>query len=686
MANPLTAPTDLVRASPFTPPLPKGGDALGWQGLAGSARGLALAAAARAHAGPLLIMASDARTAQQLEEEIRFYGDPEVPLLALPDWESLPYDAFSPHHEITSERLKTLSLLPHLPRGLVITTVTALMHRLLPRTHLEAFSFCFGEGDTLERDAFRERLVRGGYRAVSQVSVPGEFTVRGGLIDLFPMGAPDPLRIELFDNRVDSIRSFDPETQRSLARLGRIDLLPGGECPATEDAIHRFRASYRAEFEGDPQRQPLYRDVSNGLRPAGIEYYLPLFFAEMGSISDYLPPATLCVMEASWDEAAARFEGETVSRYEALRHDRERPILAPQRVFLGAAELTDRLAPFARIVLDPRPNARHPVTDFSVAPPPALPIHPKETEPHHLLFAYLSGTPGRVLLVAETGGRREALRELLAAGGFAPEDCADWSSFHRSSAPLALTCAALDRGLVLKEPPLAVITESQLYGEHVVQRRRRGAVRDVDQVIRGLADIKPGDPVVHEEHGIGRYLGLQSLDVGDGPTEFLAIEYAGGDKLYAPVTALNLIHRYTSTHPDHAPLHRLGSEIWERSRSRARENARDAAAELLELYARRAARTGHAFRARDEQYLLFAAAFPFEETPDQTRAIDEVLTDMESEHPMDRLVCGDVGFGKTEVAMRAAFLAVRDRRQVAVLVPTTLLVQQHFENFRDRFS
>ncbi|MHB1586012.1 MAG: transcription-repair coupling factor [Acidiferrobacteraceae bacterium] len=686
MANPVTAPAEIVRASPFSPPLPDDGRTLGWQGLEGSARGLALAAAARVHPGPLLIVTADARHAQQLEEEIRFYGGPDSPVLVLPDWESLPYDAFSPHHEIVSERLRTLSLLPTLTRGVVIATVTALMHRLAPRQHIEALSFSLADGDRLQRDAFRDRLIRVGYRAVSQVSVPGEFSVRGGLIDVFPMGNAAPLRVELFDDRVDSIRSFDPETQRSLIRFERIDLLPGGEYPATDDAIQRFRTAFRAEFEGDPQRRPLYRDVSNGLHPAGIEYYLPLFFAEMAKISDYLPEHTLCVIEPSCDEAVVRFEHEAHARYDALRHDRERPILAPNRVFLGANEFAQMLDPFARIVLGTAPGARHAVVDFTAPAPPALPMRPKDAQPYHLLFEYLSRHPGRVLLVAETAGRREALRELLADGGFTPQDCDNWAAFHGSSLRLALTCAALDRGLALEHPALAIVTESQLYGEHVVQRRRRAATRDVDHVIRDLADIKPGDPVVHEEHGVGRYLGLQSLDVGDGRTEFLTLEYAGGDKLYAPVTALNLIHRYTATHPDQAPLHRLGTETWDRTRARAREKARDAAVELLELYARRAARTGHAFRVRDDRYRVFAAAFPFEETPDQARVIDEVLTDMESARPMDRLVCGDVGFGKTEVAMRAAFLAVRDRRQVAVLVPTTLLVQQHFQNFRDRFS
>ncbi|MHB1514572.1 MAG: transcription-repair coupling factor [Acidiferrobacteraceae bacterium] len=686
MAKSSIAPAEVARTSPFAPPLPDAGTRLAWRGLEGSARGLALAQAARAHVGPLLIVTADARHAQQLEEEIRFYGGSGLSVLTFPDWESLPYDAFSPHHEIVSERLRALALLPTLTHGVVIASTSTLMHRLPPRQHLEAHSFSLAQGGRLDLNEFRNRLTRNGYETVSQVSLPGEFAVRGGIIDVFPMGAQAPLRVELFDDSIESLRSFDPETQRSLDSLTHLDLLPGREYPTTEDAVHRFRAAFRVAFEGDPHRHPLYRDVSNGLHPSGIEYYLPLFFPETAVIADYLPPSTLCVLEAGDGDTAARFEEETRARYEALRHDRERPILPPDRIFLAASEFERMLAPFARIFLETDGAVIGPEVIFANLPPPVLPLHPKDARPYRALFEYLAGHVGRVLLVAETTGRREAMRAVLASDGLEPDDCSSWDDFLASSSRLAITCAALDRGLALEEPALGVLTESQLYGEHVVQRRRRSGVRDTDTVIRSLAELKPGDPVVHEEHGVGRYLGLQYLDVGDGRGEFLALEYAGGDKLYAPVTALNLIHRYTATHPDHAPLHRLGGEIWDKARARAREKAHDAAAELLELYAKRAARKGHAFRARDDYYRAFAAAFPFEETPDQTRAIEAVLTDMESDRPMDRLVCGDVGFGKTEVAMRAAFLAVQDRRQVAVLVPTTLLVQQHFENFRDRFS
>ncbi|HET9122534.1 MAG TPA: transcription-repair coupling factor, partial [Acidiferrobacteraceae bacterium] len=629
-----------------------------------------------------LVVVTDTRTAQALETEIGFYA-PTLCVLPLPDWESLPYDALSPHQDILSQRLRALAQLPHLRSGVVLTTVAALMQRLAPRSHLEAYSFRLTPGAELDLGAFRARLVRSGYQAMGQVALPGEFAVRGGLIDVFPMGAQTPLRIELFDATIDSLRTFDPETQRSLDPVPTVELLPAREYDTTEDAVQRFRAAFRATFEGDPQQQSLYRDVSNGLHPAGIEYYLPLFFERTETIQDYLPADTLCLLEGPFDEAADAFEREVHERHDALGHDRQRPILPPERVFLSAAELRTALAPFRQILLDaPSEHAQQ----FAVATPPSLPMEPRAERPYHALFQYLETFPGRVLLVAETPGRREALQELLTQNDVTAAACSGWQAFRDGTARISLCSAALDRGLLLQQPALAVITEAQLYGEHVVQRRRRTRTRDPDSIIRSLSELMPGDPVVHEEHGVGRYLGLQRLDVGDGLSEFLALEYAGGDKLYLPVTALHLVHRYTATHPDQAPLHHLGTEAWDKARARAREKARDAAAELLDLYARRASRKGHAFPPRNDQYRRFAATFPFEETPDQARVIDEVLTDMESERPMDRLVCGDVGFGKTEVAMRAAFLAVQAARQVVVLAPTTLLVQQHFENFRDRFA
>jgi transcription-repair coupling factor (superfamily II helicase) len=682
----------LPAVSPLTPVWPQAsGQPLAWTRLPGSSRGLALARAAEAHPGPLLVVTRDTRAAQQLEDEIRFYlTDPAgTPLLPFPDWESLPYDAFSPHPDLISERLLTLYRLPELQQGIVLTTVTTLQHRLAPRGYVSGHTFLLTAGENLDLEGFRARLAEAGYQSVAQVMAPGEYAVRGGLVDVFPMGAAVPYRIDLFGEKIESIRTFDPETQRSGDKHAAIRLLPARELPLNPAAVQRFRQAFRARFEGDPQRSALYREVSKGVAPAGIEYYLPLFFEATATLFDYLPAGTLCVREDGADEAAATFWSETAERYRVLRSDRERPILPLDDLFLAPEALGTGLAVLPQIVLSPLAAAPEPAAAcaFQAQTPPLLPVNAKADTPHAALFGWLRDYPGRVLVVAETAGRREVLRSLLRDHDFEPEACAGWAAFLAGRMPLGLCMANLEKGLLLPEPRVAVITEPQLYGERVAQRRRRSkAARDLGTVIRDLAELHLSDPVVHEEHGVGRYRGLQILDVGDGPTEFLTLEYQGGDKLYVPVTDLGRVTRYTGTDPEHAPWHRLGGDAWDKARRRAREKAWDAAVELLEVQALRESRPGHAFPPRDEPYAAFAAAFPFEETPDQERAIDEVLADMERSRPMDRLVCGDVGFGKTEVAMRAAFLAVHGGKQVAVLVPTTLLAQQHYQNFSDRFA
>jgi transcription-repair coupling factor (superfamily II helicase) len=523
----------------------------------------------------------------------------------------------------------------------------------------------------------------------------GEFAVRGGLVDLFPTGSHQPYRLDLFGDQVESIREFDVATQRSEKSIDAIRLLPAREYPLTEESIQHFRQAFRARFEGDPQKVPLYRDVSRGITPSGAEYYLPLFFPDMANFFDYLPKSALCVLEAGATEIAENFWRETGQRYDEMRHDRERPLLEPPAIFIAPGEFFSGMGTWPRVeIMDAdiaqavaSGHADRETVIYGMRPPASLPVDYKSNSPYATLFSYLRDFTGRILLVAESAGRRETLKGLLQENGLAPEDISGWHAFLDGGAKLALTVADLEKGLLLKEPDIAVITEAQLYGERAAQRRRRSrGEREPEAIIRSLAELKIGDPVVHEDHGVGRYLGLQTLDIGDGPAEFLALAYAEGDKLYIPVLALHLISRYTGTDPENAPLHKLGGEAWEKAKRRALEKAHDAAAELLEIYALRAAREGHAFLPPDEHYQSFAGAFPFEETPDQERTIQEVLQDMQTAKPMDRLVCGDVGFGKTEVAMRAAFLAVMGKAQVAVLVPTTLLAQQHYQNFQDRFA
>ena len=660
-----------------------------WTSLYGSSRGLAIAGAAAAHPGPLMVVTPDAPSAQRLEEEIRFFLGESVqdtPLVNFPDWETLPYDVFSPHQDIISERLATLTELSSLKRGVLIVPVTTLMVRIGPRAYLDANSLMLSEGDTLDLTEMRGRLELAGYRYVSQVMEHGEFAVRGSLLDLFPMGSRCPYRIDLLADEVDSIRTFDPETQRSVAREPEIRLLPAREFPLTPESIARFRSQWRAHFEGDPTGCPIYRDVSQNLLPAGIEYYLKLFFEHTATLFDYLHQDTLAVTLEDTHDAAETFWEEIEERYEQRRYDRERPLLSPVDVFVSVDALFASLKAFAQIRIG-RFDADQTSHHYASRVPTALPIDGRAARPLSVLQDFLASFDGRVLFVAETPGRREVLRESLAGHGVVVTVFEGWSDFLAGDATLGLTVAPLEEGAVLLEPAIAIISESQLFGERAVQRRRRRSTgRDAESVVRDLSELNIGAPVVHEDHGVGRYRGLQTIGTERMSGEFLCIEYADSDKLYVPVSSLHLVSRYTGADSDLAPLHKLGSPYWQKARKKAATRAFDVAAELLEINARRAARPGHRFNADRNELRSFVQAFPFEETHDQQAAIDAVLSDMESEKAMDRLVCGDVGFGKTEVAMRAAFVAVHDGCQVAVLVPTTLLAQQHHQTFSDRFA
>ena len=656
-----------------------------WSGLHGSAAGLAVAESAAGHVGFVVVLTTDTRSAHRLESEISFYSDGRTgEVLHFPDWETLPYDAFSPHQDIVSERLATLYRLPALTQGVLVVPITTLMVRLAPRVYVEGRSLLLSSGERLDMEAMRTRLDASGYRCVGQVFEHGEFAVRGSLLDVFPMGAATPYRIDLLDDEVDSIREFDPETQRTTNRVASVRLLPAREFPLTDAAVTAFRQRWRSRFEGDPSASAIYRDVSQQLAPSGIEYYLPLFFDRLQTLFDYLPAECLVFEIGDVHAAAERFWREACERFEQQRHDRLRPLLEPREVFLETGELFAGLKAFRRVLIgdddDEAPRS-------STRVPPSLPVDPRATDPIALLRQFLNGFDGRSLLVAETAGRRETLVETLSAHGMRPATCSGWMEFSTSRKPLAITVATMERGAVLDGPRVAVITEGQLFGERAMQRRRRrGSARDAESIVRSLAELQAGSPVVHEDHGVGRYLGLEVLELGDISSEYLCIEYAGGDKLYVPVASLHLVTRYAGADPEHAPLHRLGNPQWQKARRKAAERAFDVAAELLEVQARRTARPGHAFELDTEQYRAFVQGFPFDETPDQQSAIDAVLDDMQAPRAMDRLVCGDVGFGKTEVAMRAAFVAVQDGWQVAVLVPTTLLAQQHYQSFADRFA
>jgi transcription-repair coupling factor (superfamily II helicase) len=668
-------------------PLPEAaGRRLDWGQLYGSAPALAIAEAAARHEGPVLVLAGSPRQADQLAAEIAFFGGAALEVLLLPDAETLPWDAFSPHPDITSRRLATLARLPGLARGVVVAATQALLQRLPPPSWTATQGLDIAVGDRLDPTRLRLQLQNAGYLAVPQVTEHGEFALRGSLLDLYPMGSELPYRIDLFDDVVDSIRRFDPGTQRSLDRLERIRLLPGREYPFSEEAIRGFRARFRERFPGDPSRVGVYRDIGEGIASGGLEYYLPLFFAELSDLPSYLPDGALLIEAEPVAAALEQGWSGVLERHAQLAHDIERPILDPEEVFCPPALLADSLQRFAAIRISTFKQARGGV-DLGSAAPPALKLNPRAPEPADALLEFLLNFDGRVLFTAESPGRREMLRGLLAGHGIAVASTEDWPAFLAGEIPRGLAVAPLENGLLLPEAKLAVIAEPQLFGERVRQRtRRRRGARDPEAVIRELSDLRAGAPVVHVDYGVGRYLGLVTLELQDRSGEFLALEYAGGDKLYVPVQSLDLISRYTGAAPESAPLHRLGGEQWQKARRRAAEKVRDVAVELLDLHARRAAREGHGFALPEQDYAAFREAFPFDETPDQREAIEQVITDMTTAQPMDRVICGDVGFGKTEVALRAAFVAAQDGRQVAMLVPTTLLAQQHFQTFADRFA
>ncbi len=675
-------------AAILSPQSPRGTQALRWAQLYGAASRLALAEAIAADDRPWLIVASGARELEPLRAELEFFLDGAAPLVALPDWEVLPYDVFSPHAEIISDRLAALASLPRLERGAVLVTTDTLLQRLPPRGYVDGRSFQLAVGDRLPLDPLRQRLIESGYAAVAQVGSPGEFAMRGSLLDVFPMGAAAPLRIDLFDDEIETIRTFDPDTQRSLATLPSIRLLPGRELPLDTDSVKAFRRRYRQRFEGDPNKSAIYRGVSDGVAPSGIEFYLPLFFDSTATLADYLPSNTVWATDADFEASIERVWSEVTERYEDRRHDLERPLLTPVECFVEPAELTARWQSQARITWQSfKSESADQAQNFPTLAPRELKLDARAERPLMPLENYLREFSGRVLLAADSPGRREVLQQMLRAHSIEATLVAGWREFLASDARLCLAIAPEMAGVAIREPPLAVLGEPQLFGVRARQeRRRRKSSADPQAILRDLMTLTRGVPVVHQEYGVGRYAGLEMMQVGDQTGEFLVIEYLGGDRIYAPVHALHLVSRYSGAAPDSAPLHKLGTDQWARAKRRAAEQVRDVAAELLDLYAQRKARAGLSLPTRALEYQAFANGFPFEETADQAEAIRSVLTDLESGRPMDRIVCGDVGFGKTEVAMRAAFVAVQAGKQVAVLVPTTLLAEQHLNNFRDRFA
>ena len=676
------------RHSPFAPVLPERPAAdIAWRHLHGCAKSLSIASAAASAQGLIVWVVADTLAADRAHDELEFFLDATgYPIFEFPDWETLPYDRYSPYHDIVSTRLDTLARLSTTTHGILVVPIATLMRRLPPVEFIAANSFDLHRGEQLDRESFRQRLGFAGYRNVAQVMEHGDYALRGSLIDVYPMGAERPFRIDLFDEEIESIRFFEPESQRSEGNIDHIRLLPAKEFTLSEEAIALFRTRWRTRFAGRPTNCPMYNEVSRGIAPPGVEYFLPMFFQRLDTVFDYLPETAVLVFDERVTDQGERFWQGAEERYENKRHDTEYPLLPPAELFLATDQIAEHARRFRKIsclgVGDPGEAIEY-AADLAVQ----IPIDGNAPRPLGLLERHLNEQAGRVLLVAESDGRREMLLDLLLGHGIRPSVTPDWQSFIDSTHELALTVAPLYQGARLTEPAISIVTESQLFGERASQkRRRRRSGRDPKALFKDLSELQIGSPVVHEYHGIGRYLGLVRLDAGGIPGEYLSLEYADEDKLYVPVSSLQLISRYAGLEPEHAPLHKLGTGQWERAKEKAAKRIYDVAAELLEIHARRAARHGHRFHVDHDAYQSFCAAFPFEETPDQDVAISQVLEDMLNEQAMDRLICGDVGFGKTEVALRAAFVAVNDERQVAVLVPTTVLAQQHFQNFTDRFA
>ena len=661
-----------------------------WGKLYGAAPALAIAEAAPAALGPLLVIAQNSREAESLSEEIRFFAGPTLNVSVFPDLETLPYDTFSAHPDITSARLATLAELPRARHGVWLVAIDTLLQRLAPRSYIEAYSLKVHLNEALDLEALRAQLIMAGYAAVTQVVAHGEFAVRGSLIDVFPMGSDMPYRIDLLDRDVDSIRRFDPDTQRSLDKLDGIHLLPARETPLNPDAVREFRRRYRLRFTGDLSEQAVYRDVSTGVAPAGIEFFLPLFFERTSHLFEYLPPNSVVVdINDAASSAPALWNG-IVERHEQLRHDRYRPILDPAEVYLPPDELLQAFSPWPKVLLHTfewPPETSGPFQNFPTAVPPQVRIDSRAEQPAAELVSHIDASAARILIAAESAGRRELILDLLRARAVQAKIFDSFAAFQASGLKLGIAVSAAVSGLTLERPALEILTESQLFGDRARQeRRRRRAERDPAKILKELSDLRIGAPVVHETYGVGRYVGLQTMDIAGYTGEFLVLEYADGDKLYVPVQSLHLVSRYTGAPAETAPLHKLGGDQWQKARRKAAQRIRDVAAELLDLYSRRAARQGTRMLAGEAEYRAFQAGFPFEETADQAAAIDQVIADLKSDKPMDRVICGDVGFGKTEVALRAAFIAVQAGKQVAVLVPTTLLAQQHYTTFVDRFA
>jgi len=656
-----------------------------WSELYGSAEGFGIARLADRLKTPVVVIANNSRRMKLLQDEIAFFmrDHSTAPLLSLSDWECLPYDVVSPQPEIISDRLRTLAQIPHLEQGILLSTVPALMQKLPPSEYISGHSFFLETGQIVDPDKLRKRLQEAGYLAVSQVLCQGEYAIRGGVIDIYPMGSSDPFRLDLFGNQLETIRLFDPESQRSSDTRNSIELLPGREYPTDHDAINQFRTNFRRQFEGDPQKHLVYREISKGNLPTGLDYFWPLFYSQTDTLFEHLPSNATWVLDKDFRDSVDKHWAAIVDRHKLACLVPERLPLPPEQLYAPPAEISRRVNSEVNIFLGTETHEqsekRRPGTFW---------VEPKNSEPYQAITKHLQHTRYKTLLAFESVGRQDIISEVLRGRDMCPTEVDGWTEFAKKGGPhLATVIRRIERGAVFQDLGLEVITEIQIFGERTTRASKRTASsRDPESIIQSLAELKIDDPVVHEDHGVGRYRGLKVMRILEHESELMVVDYQGGDKLYVPILNLHLVNRYLGGDPETAPLHKLGSEQWARAKDRAAKRTRDTAAELLEIQAIRASRAGASLAIPSEEYSTFVSTFVHEETPDQITAMEDVLSDLVSDKPMDRLVCGDVGFGKTEIALRAAFVAIHNGKQVALLVPTTLLAQQHFDTFLDRFS
>ncbi len=652
-------------------PASKPGDKQHWGELRAAGRALAVAEAALDYSGLTMLVTETARQAAEQTRALQFFtAEQQLPIYSFPDWETLPYDIFSPHQDIISQRLQTLANLPSARQGIIVVPLSTLMHRIAPTDFVASHSFSYTIGEELDRTQLQDQLGRAGYRRVDTVFEHGEFAFRGSIIDIYPMGEKNPFRIDLLDDEIESLRRFDPESQRTTETVNQLLLLPAREFPTDSEATNRFLNNWHDHFDHDPGQCSIYNDIKDGIAPQGIEYYLPLFFEQTATLFDYLPNDVQLFTHAGIEEAAATFWQDINSRHEEYGVDPERPILPPGEIFVPTEILFQHIKQLARTIISHQQvEERAGQSNLQLHAVPEVAVNAKLTNSLNNLQVFIEGIGAdvKILFCAESAGRREVLTELLKGIDIKPTEVDHWQQFVTGDHSYCITTYPIDQGVYCPAQQICLITEGELFGQQVMQRRRRSkASESPDYVFKNLAELKVGSPVVHIEHGVGRYQGLITLEVDRAIQEFLMLSYADDAKLYVPVSSLHLISRFGGGDQVAAPLNRLGTDKWDKAKEKAAKQVRDTAVELLDIYSRRAARKGFACDSNEEDYQKFSSDFAFETTADQQEAIEAVRRDLLSAQPMDRLVCGDVGFGKTEVAMRAAFTAVSSGKQVVV--------------------